>query len=224
MFQRLSGPLYKGTLFIGTLFLVNCLIVLTNLPFVFSLIFIPKERANLIPIVLSAIFMGPAVAGGYSVIWRYLNTGEYNVWARFWQEYRRSFWQSIGITTLLCLIGSLLIYNLQGIFVSQRMTLFFYPTLFLFFLLPGIFFLMILLVSRFEVPTRHLVTNTLFFIIQNPMLSIKNGLTLFIFFVFVYLTGWKVFYTLLFSLPIYLMLLNVRLVLRSIETEKGFKF
>ncbi|MHC5269863.1 DUF624 domain-containing protein [Enterococcus sp. LJL98] len=224
MLQRLSSPLYKGTIFVGTLFLVNCLILLTNVPFVFSLIFIPKASQNLIPIVLSACFMGPSVAAGYSVIWRYMNTGEYEVWQRFWQSYRYNFRQGMGISVILCLIASLLLYNIQTIFVLKQMTLFFYPTLILLFLLPFLFFLAILLISRFDVSNRNVLTNTLFFMIQNPLISLKNGLTLLLFFLLVYLTGWKLFYTLLFSLPIYLILLNVRLVLRSIETEKGFKF
>lgn len=224
MIQRLSGPLYKITIFIGTLFLVNTLIILTNLPFIFSLIFIPKEPENIIPIILSAVLMGPAVAGGYSVIWRYMNTGEYEVWQRFWHSYRRNFWQAISISTVLCLSASLLVYNMQIMMVFKQMTFLFYPTIGLLLLLPTLFFLAILLISRFDVSNRSITTNTLFFIIQNPIISLKNGFTLLLFFIFVYLTGWEILYTLLFSLPIYLILLNVRLVLKSIETEKGFKF
>lgn len=224
MLQRLSGPLYKVTIFIGTLFLVNCLIILTNIPFVFSLLFIPKVGGNLIPVILSAILMGPAVAGAYSVIWRYINTGEYYIWQRFWQGYRSSFWQSISISTILCLVASLLVYNLQTMLALKQMTLFFFPTIALLLLLPALFFLSVLLISRFDVSSRSIVTNTLFFIIQNPLVSLKNGIIFILFFLFVYLTSWKLLYTLLFSLPIYLMLLNVKLVLRSIETEKGFKF
>lgn len=224
MISRLSGPLYKITIFVGTLFLVNMLIFLTNIPFVFSLVFIPLQTENVIPIILTAIPLGPALVGGYSVIWRYMCTGEYSVWQRFWKGYKTNFWQTLVISTIVALIISLLMYNIQLITATGRMALFFYPTLLLIFILIPIFFVACLLISRFEMSGRSIFINTLFFMIQNPFKSLMTLLIIFVFYVAVAMSAWKVFYLLLFSLPLYLVLINYRELVRAIETEKGFEY
>lgn len=224
MISRLSGPLYKITIFFGTLFLVNTLIFLTNIPFVFSLVFIPLKTENLIPIFLTAIPLGPALVGGYAVIWRYMCTGEYSVWQRFWQGYKTNFWQTIGLSALVAIFISLLTYNLQLMMASGRMTLFFYPTLILLGGLIPIFFVACLLISRFEMSGRNIAINTLFFMIQNPLKSLMALLVIVVFYLVVALTAWKVLYLLLFSLPLYLLLINYRELVRLIEIEKGFEY
>lgn len=224
MLKRLSSPLNTLTIFIGTLFLVNLLIFMTNLPLLFSLLFIPKVGENLIPVVLSGALLGPAVAGGISVIWRYMNTGEYNVWQRFWQGYKRNFWQSLLISSALCLFAAILIYNLRMMFVFQSMVGLFYPTFIFLMFLPTFFFQAILLSSRFEMTNRHILLNTLFFMLQNRQSTLKNFVTIILFFVCAYLTNWKILFLLLFSLPIYLVLLNVRRTLKSLEKQQGFEF
>ncbi len=224
MLKRLSSPLNTLTIFIGTLFLVNLLIFITNLPLLFSLLFIPKVGENIIPVVLSGALLGPAIAGGISVIWRYMNTGEYNVWQRFWQGYKRNFWQSLLISGAICLFAAILIYNLRMILAFQSMVGLFYPTLIFLMLLPTFFFQAILLSSRFEMTNRHILLNTLFFMLQNRKSTLKNFLTIILFFACAYLTGWKILFLLLFSLPIYLVLINVQRTLKTLEKQQGFEF
>lgn len=224
MLKRLSSPLNTVTIFIGTLFLVNLLIFMTNLPLLFSLLFIPKVGENLIPIVLSGALLGPSIAGGISVIWRYMNTGEYSVWQRFWLGYKRNFWQSLVISSALCVFSAILIYNLRMILIFQSMVSLFYPILIFLMFLPTLFFQAILLSSRFEMTNRYILLNTLFFLLQNYKSTLKNCVTIILFFGCVYLTSWKVLLLLLFSLPIYLVLMNVRHTLKSLEKQQGFEF
>lgn len=221
MLDRLSQPMNSLTIFIGELFSVNLLIFLVNIPFVFSLLFLPKTPVNLLWIILTGIPLGPAITAALATLTKFMHDRTFTVWRPFWHFYRLGFGQSLLTSTVMCVVSGVLVFNLAGMLANGRMILLFYPTLLVLLLLPLLFANSLLLTSRFNFSNKLLIRNTIAFIASYPKVAISNWAWIVAFYGILIATRWPLLLLLMFSAPLYLVLVNFKKVLAELTSEQG---
>lgn len=170
-----STRLVKFTKIIHVLFTSNSLFLLMSSPFVFHLLFIPLTNSTLIWYLLSALTIVPALTALFYVIWKYLKTGELNVFHHFFCSYRSNFKLSFLCGAVNLLIGSVFIFNFFYISYQpgyQKLWLVPIVIILVSLVVTGIFQVVIL--ARFNVSFKSLIALSWLYLVKYFQIALRN--------------------------------------------------
>lgn len=191
---KLSSKVYQ-------VILADVLFVITNLPLVFSLFFIPITGQTALSFVALSVTVFPSLVAMNYAFWLPIEPlSEWNIWRRFWRSYRLN-WKLSWVTSLIVTVVFLVLtFDFQYLSANN------YSMILRIVLLLGMLFIftvvlnMATVASRYELPIKHTARNALFLVMKYLPRQISMSLVVIVGLALTKFSNWAILVLLIWGL------------------------
>lgn len=211
--------------FVFKFLLLSILMIITNLPLIFSLNFVPTTEDNLMIVITLAVTIFPSLVAVNYALWEPLEKGEeIKLWKRFWKSYKLNWKKSYLYSSFFIGLFLLLVFDFQYVAFYYELQFLKYVVFVAIISLVMVFFMAGSLFSKYNLSFKELLKNSVYLTLSKFNLSVLGIFIVISLFVVTTSTHWGILQIFFWGLASFILSMvgkwKIQKFLLVSETEK----